>query len=717
MDVLEKSREMLTALTTFPYYVVVPPTTGHASWQEASAIAFALECIGSSSKDLPSRLGATRVTVNPKASSVEDAVTRYSRTTIALEPHTDSSQSQKPHSIVIFGMSRPDEIGGETQMVVIDELLELLDSDTKNLLHQSIWPLGKRPKPILETHPSTEGTRISYYRKQLERSLELGASLSQQQCAALSNLDASITGLAEQRSFRLEKGETLLINNHKVLHGRTALAEDSNRLMIRYRLRADFAAGDHVLKSERSMTPNVSARLMHAVSRLEEQGRKTQARILRSDKALSEDMTASVRSESKSSNLVPSMTEVRSALRAKQFSKAQSLLEQVAQNTGPSFDISYSLSALATRRNEDTDAAKILVSAATFRPFLKVSRQWLKPVILKVRAFEGTKVKFRFAVDGSVNTRLVGGQISTKYWIDKGRFHITLGNAAGQDFGEALAPRLDVLFNAISDIDASPSALLGLEAFIANNNIENVINRPDALRRTTRDSIAALANTSAHLRSGKTQRYASAALLDIRKLAMKITSDFSFPLLVRSVGTHTGSTLSKCDDDQSLREALGSLSKMKDLYATEFINVASDQGVFQKIRAFYIDGDLYPIHLLRAEHWEVGRRGDRLKIMQEQSWMQEDEAHCLNDFPDYLGVTNHTALLDFMAEIGLDFCGVDFAVDTDGKLVIFEANPAMRHHYDHVTTAPYIKPAHDRASAAFNQMLAIRSKTPSANSA
>ena len=85
MDVLEKSREMLTALTTFPYYVVVPPTTGHASWQEASAIAFALECIGSNSKHLPSRLGATRVTVNPKASSVEDAVTRYSRTAIALK--------------------------------------------------------------------------------------------------------------------------------------------------------------------------------------------------------------------------------------------------------------------------------------------------------------------------------------------------------------------------------------------------------------------------------------------------------------------------------------------------------------------------------------------------------------------------------------------------------------------------------------------------------
>ena len=718
MDVLEKSREMLTALTTFPYYVVVPPTTGHASWQETSAIAFALECIGSNSKHLPSRLGATRITVNPKASSVEDAVTRYSRTTIALEPHTDSSQQDHPHSIVIFGMSRPDEMGGETQMVVVDELIASLDSDTADLLRQPIWALGKQPKPILETRPDTGETRISYYRKQLERSLELGTSLSQQQHAALSALDATITRLAAKRSFCLEKGETLLINNHKVLHGRTALAEESNRLMIRYRLRADFATCSHALRSEGTVTPGIVERLMHAASRLEEQGRNTQARILRSDKALFGDLTESSESEllkNKSIDSEHSMGDVRKALREKRFSEAESMLEQMAQENDGSFDVPYFLSALATRREEDSKAAQILASAAAARPFLKKSRQHIKPVILKVRAFEGTKVKFRFADDGSVKTRLVGGQISTKYWIDKERFHITLGNAANHIFAEAQAPHFDVLFNAISDIDASPNALMGLEAFIANNGIENVINRPDALRRTTRDSIARLANASTHLRSGKTQRYSGMALLDIPTLTTKILSDLRYPLLVRSVGTHTGSTLSKCDDDRSLREALQGLSKMRDLYVTEFIDVADNTGVFHKIRAFYIDGDLYPIHLLRGEHWEVGRRGDRLKLMREQSWMRDDEAHCLNDLPDYLGVTNHTALLGFMAEIGLDFCGVDFAVAPEGKLVIFEANPAMRHHYDHVTTAPYIKPAHDRAGAAFNQMLAIRSQTRSAN--
>ncbi|MDB2691722.1 TauD/TfdA family dioxygenase [Luminiphilus sp.] len=711
MDVLAKSREILEALTTFPYYVVLPPTQSHASWQEASAIAYALECIGSSSEDLPSRLGATRVTVNPKASSVEDAVTRYSRTTIALDPHTDTSQHQNPHSIVIFGMSRPDEIGGETQMVVVDELLPLLDSKTAELLRQPIWPMGKQPKPILETGSASDETRISYYRKQLDRSLELGASLSAQQMTALSALDAAITHLSAQRSFRLQKGETLLINNRKVLHGRTALAEDSDRLMIRYRLRTDFTACHRALNAEGLPAEHIRQRVIHGASRLEEQGRKTQARILRSDERVSFDALTTPSSVASSTEpLTPesSMTEVRRALRAKQFNKAQSLLQLMAQKPDPGFDVPYFLSALATRDKEDAKAAALLENAAAARPFLKTGRESLKPVVLKVRAFEGTKVKFRFADDGALKTRLVGGQISTKYWIDKARFHITLGNAANREFSGANLPRFDVLFNAISDVDASPNALLGLEGFIANHGVTRVINEPAALRRSTRDNIAKLANASPHLRSGRTNRYLGSALLDVAKLVKQITSELTFPLLVRSVGTHTGSTLSKCDTDVALRESLKGLSSKRDLYVTEFINVANEQGVFHKIRGFYIDGDLYPVHLLRAEHWEVGRRGDRLKIMSEQTWMQEDEASCLNDLAAYLGATHHSALLAFLGDIGLDFCGVDFAVGPDGKLVIFEANPAMRHHYDHVKTAPYIKPAHDRASEAFNEMIQRR---------
>ena len=88
--------------------------------------------------------------------------------------------------------------------------------------------------------------------------------------------------------------------------------------------------------------------------------------------------------------------------------------------------------------------------------------------------------------------------------------------------------------------------------------------------------------------------------------------------------------------------------------------------------------------------------------------MRDDEIHCLDQFDDYLGRERLTALTHFMTRIGLDFCGVDFGIAPQGQVVIFEANPAMRHHYDHVTTAPYIEPAHDRATQAFNDMLNSR---------
>ena len=90
----------------------------------------------------PKRLGATRVTLNKKASAIEDAVTRYSRTEPALEAHTDSSQQLSPQSIVLFGMSRPDLHGGENQIVPVDKLVKTLPSDLIDELQKPILALG-----------------------------------------------------------------------------------------------------------------------------------------------------------------------------------------------------------------------------------------------------------------------------------------------------------------------------------------------------------------------------------------------------------------------------------------------------------------------------------------------------------------------------------------------------------------------------------------------
>ena len=76
MDLISEMKRMLVSLTTPPYYYVVPARHGTASWRAESAIAYALYVSGLGATEEPKRLGATRVTLNKKASAIEDAVTR-----------------------------------------------------------------------------------------------------------------------------------------------------------------------------------------------------------------------------------------------------------------------------------------------------------------------------------------------------------------------------------------------------------------------------------------------------------------------------------------------------------------------------------------------------------------------------------------------------------------------------------------------------------------
>ena len=108
------------ALTHPPYHLIRPPQSSPTCWQEASAEAYLLEALSSDTDEPPKKLISTKVRLNANATLFEDQVTRHSRTSLALEPHTDSSNQQNPHSIVIFGISRPDASEGLTQLISVN---------------------------------------------------------------------------------------------------------------------------------------------------------------------------------------------------------------------------------------------------------------------------------------------------------------------------------------------------------------------------------------------------------------------------------------------------------------------------------------------------------------------------------------------------------------------------------------------------------------------
>lgn len=697
MSLQHRLSELVHALTHPPYYLIRPPQSSPTSWQEASAEAYLLEALSLGTDEPPKKLISTKVRLNANATLVEDQVTRHSRTSLALEPHTDSSNQQNPHSIVIFGMSRPDASGGLTQLISVDDIVTELDAQTIDLLSKRIWPIGQTPKAILKNHPVL-GITISYYKKQLERTLELGATLSPEQVTALQQLDHCIDTLSSKNPIQLKAGETAIINNHKVLHGRTALSQDTRRLMFRYRLKVTFEVIQRLLVEPPEIaTPTIS----HAADRcchiLESQGRSAQFNLISAWAGLS-----------KASKNPTVSNDGQRLFKQGRFSEAKAALEQSLSREPEHFTSNYLLSAIATRAKDPDTAKAYLTAAARAEPFRGRSRiDDHRHTILKLRSFEGARVAPKKMSNGRYTTRLKGAQISTKSLIDKERFQLILGNISSQSPVDVEPPRCDLIFNGISDIDASPGAWKMVSALVDQWSGIPIINHPQFLSNTTRDAVANICNSIDGLKAGVTKRYDSTTLTDPAKLVKDVESEFDYPVLTRTIGTHTGATLQKSDTSAELSKALHQLDNRRDIYVTQYVDSRSDDSSFQKIRCFFVDGRPYPVCNIRSLHWEIRNRSRFLPTSSNKGWIDE-EAYSMEHFAEYMGKDRLSALSALHEHINLDLFGVDFALLSSGEILVFEANVAMRHNYDYVELAPQIKPAHDRVGAAFNEMVASR---------
>ena len=112
------------------------------------------------------------------------------------------------------------------------EVVEKLSAETVGVLRTAQYEFGKGCMPIL-WGPSHSPLR-RYYRTQLD---SCAGQRSQIAADALDELDQVLASLGESHIFDLSAGDILFINNLKALHARTGFGADSDRLMLRYRLR------------------------------------------------------------------------------------------------------------------------------------------------------------------------------------------------------------------------------------------------------------------------------------------------------------------------------------------------------------------------------------------------------------------------------------------------------------------------------------------------
>ncbi len=192
-----------------------------------------------------------------------------------------------------------------------------------------------------------------------------------------------------------------------------------------------------------------------------------------------------------------------------------------------------------------------------------------------------------------------------------------------------------------------------------------VINPPALVRATGR-----AANTQ---RLANLEGVIAPAVESLPREAISAATNWSFPLLLRSPGFHTGRYFRLVDRRKDLGEALAALPG-EELLAIQYVDARGPDGMARKYRVMIIDGALYPLHLAISSDWKVHYFTAE---MAGHAAHREEERRFLEDMTGVLGLRAIAALAAIGRTLALDYAGVDFALAADGSVQLFEANATM----------------------------------------
>ena len=240
-----------------------------------------------------------------------------------------------------------------------------------------------------------------------------------------------------------------------------------------------------------------------------------------------------------------------------------------------------------------------------------------------------------------------------------------------------LAPAYDVIWNTIAE---SPQAVqyLAFANHFMHAQHKPALNAPAHVIGTARPLLErTLANTAA--------RVAPVAIVD-RETLRNAALPFAYPMIARPLGSHAGHGLERLDSAQSC-EAYTIAHPADRYFVSPFIDYASADGYFRKYRLVFVDGVPYPVHLAISPNWMIHYYN---APMADHQWMRDEEAAFLEDPRGAFDPTRFATLVQIGSAVGLEYFGIDCAIDREGNVLVFEADAAMLvHTSDPVDLYPY----------------------------
>ncbi len=349
---------------------------------------------------------------------------------------------------------------------------------------------------------------------------------------------------------------------------------------------------------------------------------------------------------------------------------------------------SQTLAAILERRGEPQAARELLDQAYRRQSlFLEPARNSLLTVLVLATQASGN-IPYRSLLPPNRYSRLV-------WYMEHAR----------EDQIGALPP-YDVVFNAIGDPDLAGPTDAPVRRFLSACR-RPVLNDPGRVARTHRHQMPELLGGLDHVVVPAAARLDGAAVGGGGLRRAIEDAGLALPVLVRPVGSHGGRGLARAESWGDVAELDAALAGER-VYLTQYRDYRSADGRFRKGRMIFVDRRPYPYHWAVSDDWMVhyetsGMRGDRARQAEEQMFLASPET--------VIGPRAVAAMAEIGRRLDLDYCGLDFSVLDDGRVLVFEANATMLvHPEDPDGELAYKNPAVGRIVGAFQARVAALAK-------
>jgi hypothetical protein len=259
------------------------------------------------------------------------------------------------------------------------------------------------------------------------------------------------------------------------------------------------------------------------------------------------------------------------------------------------------------------------------------------------------------------------GNVAMLPLLDEAEFEVHRLVVGGMAGDQVFVPPVKVVLNAICDADANKNALTVAEDVIDRLRVP-VVNHPKAVRRTARDEVSATLAGDPDLDVPKTVRIRPSGPAEVR--SMIEAGELTTPFLMRETGVHGGVGLTLVEG-ADLPPLDHFAFDGREFYVTDFVDFRSADGRYRKYRVFVIDGVALAKHLVVWTTWNVHL--ENRELMSEVRHQEEERA-----FLEGFSNERYPVFGRIARQLGLDFFGVDFGLDPNGRVILFEANACFR---------------------------------------